>query len=80
MKISKKLLKQIIIEELESYEANLDIADKNILDAAEKIAEFHSKKGDSRRDTIKAIEGQFEEIANTGGLDDILDRYFPLKD
>jgi len=80
VKISKKLLKQIIREELESYEANLDIAHKNILDAAEKIAEFHSKKGDTRKDTIKAIEGQFEEIANTGGLDDILDRYFPLNE
>ena len=30
MKISRKLLKQIIREELESYEANLDIADKKI--------------------------------------------------
>lgn len=80
MKISKKLLKQIIREELESYEANLDIADKNILDAAEKIVQFHSEKGDTREDTIKAIEGRFEEIANTGKLQGILDEYFPVKD
>ena len=80
MKISKKLLKQIIREELESYEANLDIADKNILDAAEKIVQFHSEKGDTREDTIKAIEGRFEEIANTGKLQGILDEYFPLNE
>ena len=80
MKISKKLLKQIIREELENWEANLDIAEKNILDAAEKIAEFHSKKGDTREDTIKAIEGQFESIAETGKLGGILDRYFPLNE
>ncbi len=81
MKISKKLLQKIIREEIElSFKDNLDKADGLIRQAAELIVQFHKAAGDTRQDTIKAIEGRFENISDTGMLADILNNEFGMKE
>jgi|TARA_R100000008_G_C3541709_1_gene145136 hypothetical protein len=81
VKISKKLLQKIIREEIElSFKDNLDKADGLIRQAAELIVQFHKAAGDTRQDTIKAIEGRFENISDTGMLADILNNEFGMKE
>ncbi len=81
MKISKKLLQKIIREEIElSFKDNLKEADKLIHQAAKLIVQFHKAEGDTRQDTIKAIEDRFEEISRRGVLADILNNEFGMKE
>ena len=88
MKITKNILNKIIREILEEMKASscssisvmeskeynpLKEADQLIERAANLIAKFHHEQGDTRKDTILAIEDRLNNLGHGDKLRNILD-------